>query len=707
MTELPTGTVTFLFTDLEGSTRLWEEHPEAMQGALARHDEILRDAIERARRPHRQDDGRRRARRVRRPRATRSPPRSTRSARSRPRPWGETGPLRVRMGIHTGPAEAPRRRLLRHRGQPRGAAHERRARRPDRWCRTRPRSCSATCSTLAIELRRPRRAPPARPGSGRARLPGAWQRDSHRDFPPVRSLDAFPGNLPVQVTSFVGRDDEVAGPRRARSATRRLVTLTGVGGVGKTRLALQVAAELLPSFRDGAWLVRARRRSADADGVLDAAASAVRTLRARRRSRRASSSSSQAKELLLVLDNCEHLLDARRPSSWNRSCAAVPARARAGDEPGGPRSGRRAAACGAVAGAARRGTRRRGDRGRRRGATLRRARGEASAAYRARPTTNAAAVAELCRRLDGIPLAIELAAARVPALTSRRDRRAPRPSASGSSPAGGGPRSSATRRCARRVDWSYELLDAATSRPCSTGSSVFAGGFDARRRARPSPAGDDVERCRRPRRARATSLQSRWSSPNARDGTTRYRLLETVRDYAWERLQDAGGTDDAACRHAVFFAEIARDAGAGLRGPDEADWRDRVEREIDNLRAALAWAITVGDVELALQPVADLAVLGDQWPRTDGSPRTPPRVAPDHPLSALALGAACFAAALQGDIDASVQLAEAARARVAVLDRSPENLWVSCRVANATCVIVALGRGLDGGLRARLVGRRP
>ena len=216
MTGLPSGTVTFLFTDLEGSTRLWEEHPDAMRDALARHDEILRAAIE-AHGGHvvkttgdgvhavfataRRRDGARR---------------STRSARSAPSRGSETGPLRVRMGVHTGEARAARRRLFRPGVEPGGAARWRR--------RTAVRS---SCSHADRGPGRATRCPRvldwsiwASIGCGTCRRPErVFQvRASGADaatFPPLRSLDAFPGNLPVQLTSFVGRDDDVAGVAKA------------------------------------------------------------------------------------------------------------------------------------------------------------------------------------------------------------------------------------------------------------------------------------------------------------------------------------------------------------------------------------------------------------------------------------------------------------------------------------------------------------
>jgi hypothetical protein len=231
--------------------------------------------------------------------------------------------------------------------------------------------------------------------------------------------------------------------------------------------------------------------------------------------------------------------------------------------------------------------------------------------------------------------------------------------------------------------------------------SVFAGGFDlgAAQAVASTETVDPIDVLDVLARLVAKSLVD----AEPRDGTTRYRLLETVRDFAWEQLQAAGATDAVARRHAEFFAQFAGDAGAGLRGPDETDWRNRVEREVDNLRAALAWAISAGDAELALRPVADLAVLGDQVAPHGRLAEDAAGVDENHPLSAIALGAACFAASLQGDVDATKSLAEDARRRAAALDRSREGLWVRCRVANATCVAAALRNEPSGDFGAEWV----
>jgi len=245
--ELPSGTVTFLFTDLEGSTRLWEEHPDAMRDVLAGHDEILRDAIV-AHEGHvvkTTGDG------FHAVFATAHDALDAAVAAQlglAAASFAETGPLRVRMGVHTCEAE--------YRDGDYYGSEVNRAARLMSVAHGEQIVVSAVTAALvrdgSIEL----------VDLGEHRLPDLTVAERVfqvrapglvADFAPLRSLDAFPGNLPLQVTSFVGRGQELAALGKALEASR-LVTLVGVGGVGKTRLALQVAADLIARFPDGAWV---------------------------------------------------------------------------------------------------------------------------------------------------------------------------------------------------------------------------------------------------------------------------------------------------------------------------------------------------------------------------------------------------------------------------------------------------------------------
>ncbi|HWS45894.1 MAG TPA: adenylate/guanylate cyclase domain-containing protein, partial [Acidimicrobiia bacterium] len=270
MAELPLGTVTFLFTDLAGSTRLWDQHPEAMKTALERHDELLRSAVE----SHdgwvvkgTGDGGY----------AVFATARDAFGAavdaqvRLADEPWGATGALRVRMGVHTGEAQF-------RDGDYFGAALNRAAR-----LMAVAHGGQIVCSQASADLARdglPTGVELIDLGEHRLRdlsrpervfqvcAPGA-----PAEFAPLASVDAFPGNLPLQVSSFIGRDLETARVAQAL-IDARVVTLTGVGGVGKTRLALQVAAEILPWFREGAWLCELASVT-HPEGLIEAVASAL------------------------------------------------------------------------------------------------------------------------------------------------------------------------------------------------------------------------------------------------------------------------------------------------------------------------------------------------------------------------------------------------------------------------------------------------
>ena len=306
MVELPSGTVTFLFTDLEGSTRLWEEQPEAMTAALARHDAIVRGAIasHHGRVVKTTGDGFHGV--FARPDDALGA--AVEAQRAIAGEAGEGGVrLLVRMGVHTGAGEE-------RDGDYYGTAVNRAARLMAVAHGGQVLATRAVQELVGDELGDSVELV----GLGEHRLRDLAQPVEvfqvvapglAREFPALQSLDALPGNLPVQHSSFVGREREVA-ELAALVREARIVTLTGVGGVGKTRLACQVAAEVAPEFRGGAWLVELARVR-DPSVVVDAVAAVfgvtprpgvdlLDTLVGYLR----------PKELLLVLDNCEHLLGA-------------------------------------------------------------------------------------------------------------------------------------------------------------------------------------------------------------------------------------------------------------------------------------------------------------------------------------------------------------------------------------------------------------
>ncbi len=420
MSELPTGTVTFLFTDLEGSTRLWEKHPEAMEPSLARHDAILRDAVA-VHDGHvvkMRGDGAHAA--------FADAANAVHAARDAQRAlvsedWGPVGELRVRMGIHTGPAQA-------RDGDYYGSAVNRAAR----------LMSIANGGQIVVSLATEELARDAlEDGVSLVDLGEHRLRDLSRpervfelrasgllsEFPALRTLDTYPTNLPLQLSSFVGRESELAAISEAMQQSR-LVTITGVGGVGKTRVAVRIAAELLPEYADGAWLCELAA-SHDDDTMTQVVAV---TLGVQPRVGMTLLDSIvdylRPKRLLLVLDNCEHVLVSAgalatailqrcrgaRLLATSREGLAVdgehvwPLRSLAVTDPSdGPVELVRSDAV-----------------------RLFTDRARAARSDFAFDSSNAQAVAEICRRLDGIPLAIELAAAPRRRHASERDRRAAR-----------------------------------------------------------------------------------------------------------------------------------------------------------------------------------------------------------------------------------------------------------------------------------------
>ena len=601
MTEKPWGTVTFLFTDLEGSTRLWEEHPGAMQGALARHDEILRNAIA-AHHGHlvkMTGDGAHAAF-VNAQDAIGAAVAAQRALSDEA--WGEPGELRVRMGIHTGPVEA-------RDGDYFGTAVNRAAR-----LMSAANGGQIVVSLATEELLRDVSAGDVvlvDLGEHRlrdlARAERAFQLEApglRSDFPPLRSLDAYEGNLPPQLTSFIGRVEELTGIAKAYDDAR-LVTLTGVGGVGKTRLAVQVAAELVPGYPDGAWLCElAAAHDDETMGQVVAVSLGVQT-RAGMTTQESIVDYLRTKHLLLVLDNCEHLLDAAGALAAGilRACRGVRLLATSreglaveGEHVWPLRSLPFAELSSDVE------TMVRSDAVR---LFVERARAARSGFML--DGANVSAIAEICRRLDGIPLAIELAAARVvgmrpseiAALLDERFRLLT-----------GGRRTSVERHQTLRatVEWSYALLTP-EERTTFDRLGVFVGSFDGR--AAVSVVTDD-EHGEWTVHEALTSLvaKSMVVDEEGPGGTTRYQLLETLRHFAREQLEATSEPDVWRRAHAAHYATLAEEIGPALHGPDELAWRPRFRAELDNLRAAVMWSLNAdddADGELALRIIAALA----------------------------------------------------------------------------------------------------
>jgi predicted ATPase/class 3 adenylate cyclase len=583
--ELPTGTVTFLFTDLEGSTRLWEQHSTAMKAALARHDEILRNAVE-AHGGHvvkTTGDGFHAVFGAAEG-AVDAAVEAQRGLSSEA--WSETGPLRVRMGIHSGPAEVRDAdyygSTLNRAARLMSAAHGGQV-----VVSLATEELVPAGSVEFLDLGEHALRDLARP----EQVFQVAHPDLERDFPRLASLDAFVGNLPLQVTSFVGRDADVARIVGVLDDVS-LVTLTGTGGVGKTRLAVQVAAELLPRFADGAWFCELAAAE-DAETMAQVVAT---TLGCRQHPGLSLVESVveylRFRELLLVLDNCEQLLDDAGALAdevlhacphvmvlaTSREALDVPGervvRVRSLDPPAPSATSDELAHSAAV--------RLFGDRS---------ADAGVETAWDERQW---AAVGEICRRVDGIPLAIELAAARTASMSpidiaSHLDERFRLLT--------GKRRGRVERHQTLRatVEWSYQLLDR-DERTVFERLGVFAGSFDGP--AAGAVAGTDGldtwEVTDALSRLVAKSMLGAETGP---DGTTRYALNETLRQFARERLDEAGETDRWRRAHAEYYASWAHDAGYGLTGPDDLRWMARLRAEIDNIRAAVGWSLDRDNAE--------------------------------------------------------------------------------------------------------------
>lgn len=595
MNELPSGTVTFLFTDIEDSTRLWQEEPEAMSSAHTWHDAILRDAIESnngyifqvvgdsfSAAFHNALDCLRAAHSAQRALQKDSEFVAKRADGA----VNSQVLIRVRMGLHTGSAEL----LKDESGKYDGYVTLASTQRVMSVAHGGQILLSQTTHDLlqnhlpeSVQLR----------DMGLHRLKGLraplhlyqlLAPELTQEFPAINSLDAFPNNLPVQLTSFIGREKEIAEIKKLLDSAR-LITLTGSGGTGKTRLSQEVGAQKLVNFLHGVWLIELASLTdssqimptmAQVFGLQELPFNSLTNL---------VTDYLRDKQLLLILDNCEHLIEAcaRFADDLLHQCAGLKILASSREALG-------------IAGEVSYHV-----------PSLANVESTQLFVDRARAVnpnfhlseSNALSISQICTRLDGIPLAIELAAARVKLLSpeqiaARLDDRFRL--------LVGGSRTALPRQQTLRalIDWSYDLLIEEEKRHLQF-ASVFVGGWtlDALEAVADDP--NTLEHLEQ-------LINKSLVITEEREYEMRYFMLETIRQYAREKLFDAKQSSAARERHFFYFDGFSETLWqAFYSSTDQLLWRDKVDDEHENLRAALEWGLE-NKVEDAIHLAANFCI---------------------------------------------------------------------------------------------------
>ncbi|MBV8584241.1 MAG: adenylate/guanylate cyclase domain-containing protein [Candidatus Eremiobacteraeota bacterium] len=565
----PSGTVTFLFTDIEGSTSRWEAHRDAMQAAVARHDELMRAAVERHRGYVFKTMGDAFCCAFSNPHDAVAAAVDSQQALGE-QDWSGVDGLRVRMAIHSGVAEL---RDDDYFGPPLNRVARLLAAAHGEQVVVSQAAAAIASGTLpaGVALR----------DLGKHRLKDLPEAEKifqltanglRSDFPPLRAVDENPTNLPLHLTELLGRERELADIETLLGESR-LVTLTGSGGVGKTRTALQAAFNALGSFGDGAWLVELATVS-DASLLPNTIASALRLdigSSARPPSEELAFALKE-KTLLVILDNCEHLVAgaAQLVEQLLHRCPHVRFLATSREALGvhGERTYRMP--------------------------SLDEATSIALFAERARAVKrdfsldgSGAIVAQIVARLDGIPLAIELAASRAKILSVERIREGLNERFK---LLAGGSRTALPRQqtLSAMIGWSYELLDDAEKRMFRQ-LAIFRGAFTLEATAAIG-ASDEWDALP----LLESLVEKSLVVALAAGDESRYRMLESTREFARERLREAGEYDDVAARHCRYFLERS-ECGYGSYWRTNLDrWQAEMGADADNYRAAIEWAIEGG-----------------------------------------------------------------------------------------------------------------